>query len=556
MSLLSTDTIEQLAVQPVPGEFPSGANVRLESAFEAIEQEIAKLDALTVEDPVRWTLVREQCQTILREQSKDLLVACYLTRALCEVDLLQGLEQGMTLARGLVEHHWDGAYPPRKRMRGRAQAFEWLAERCHPLLAQYQVKPSELEILSCMEQSVQALDELLLDKMGDVAPNLAELRLTSRRMKQGLEAEQAKQAEQKPAHALNPSAQNPSIQNQAAAQNSVECAPSRSGTKQRPEKTNDSGLVSSERDLGNTYRAVQEQLRSAGLFLLEKNPLDAEPFRIHRFITWLGVNQVPPATNGRTQLRPPAKDKLDRIQALVAKQDRQALIMELEPGLTRTPFWLAGQRLVAEALDALQATEAVNVVETSVLAWLQQVPGVETLTFYDDTPFADNATRQWLQQTKQKLANQHQSGASGAVGALEVDISGLSQNWEDSYQQAQALLKGKRTREALALFQNGVAQSTSLREQSLWRLNQSRVCVDAGLLDLATPLLEQLDQQLVESGAEQWEPQVSKRVIELLLRCYQSRNDPESYQQKMETLQHRLCRHDLALAFDLITHSR
>jgi hypothetical protein len=60
MSLLSLDEISQLATNPIPGPNPAGENVRLEQAFESIEQEIAKLDSFTSEDPVRWEEIPAQ----------------------------------------------------------------------------------------------------------------------------------------------------------------------------------------------------------------------------------------------------------------------------------------------------------------------------------------------------------------------------------------------------------------------------------------------------------------------------------------------------------------
>ena len=57
------------------------------------------------------------------------------------------------------------------------------------------------------------------------------------------------------------------------------------------------------------YRLCQEQLRNASQHLATKNATDPEVFRINRFITWLGVNQLPPATQNKTQLRPISKEK-------------------------------------------------------------------------------------------------------------------------------------------------------------------------------------------------------------------------------------------------------
>ena len=97
-------------------------------------------------------------------------------------------------------------------------------------------------------------------------------------------------------------------------------------------------------------------------------------------------------------------------------------------------------------------------------------------------------------------------------------------------------------------------RSTSLREQALWRFNQARFCVEQGLLELALPLLKTLDDQLTRQGVDEWEPQVSKRVLELLLRCHQQGEASEDGRRCIGMLHARLCKLDLALAFDLTTH--
>ena len=534
MSLLSAEQIELLALQPVPGDHPAGENVRLESQFEDIEQEIAKLDALSIDHPVRWTLISENAQTILAQQSKDFLVVCYLTRALCETDLVSGLNQGLRLAYGVADTYWDHAFPPKKRVRGRAQAFEWLAEKCHPLLQEYRPRPRDLDAIKELEDTVVVLDELLLEKMHDAAPNLAEFRQTFRRMREALEAQQSAQSK------AQPDVQ-PRVDQGAAVK-----PPARPQAVQTPAPTPASS-VGNDRELMAAYRAAQDPLRLASQYLSAKNALDPEIYRINRFITWLGVSQLPPAVNNKTQIRPVAKDKLDRLLALRQEQNWQQLVLEIEPSLARAPFWLDGQRYACEALEALAANEAADAVKAGVSGFVNRLPGVDGLTFFDDTPYADSATRQWIQQISR--AESH----SGGSNSLTVDTADLSPRWLESYELAQQMVVEKRIPDALNLFQDGVAQSTSLREQSLWRLNQARLCFDAGLKQLALPLLEALDHQLVESGVEQWEPQMTKRVIELLLRCYRSLDANEQTQAKMEHLHTRLCRLDLALAFELIT---
>jgi len=305
--------------------------------------------------------------------------------------------------------------------------------------------------------------------------------------------------------------------------------------------------ISGDRDVTAVYRACQEPLRTVSQYLRSKKLTDPEAYRINRFVTWLGITQLPPAQDGKTQLKPVSKEKLDAYQTLAATQNWNELLPEVETSTARAPYWLDGHRLAHEALSALNAKEAADVVAEGVRGFIARFPQVVNYRFSDDTPFADDATRQWI---NREVNAARQTG--GTSTGISVDQESISANWQQAYEEATQLAADKKLRDAMALFQLGCAQSTSLREQSLWRFNQARFCFENGLIQLAVPLLENLDRQLTEKGVEEWEPQITTKVLELLLRCY--RDGAAAPENRVEALHARLCRHDLALAFDLSNH--
>jgi type VI secretion system protein ImpA len=58
-----------------------------------------------------WRKILELAPKIIRQESKDLEVACWYTEALVRRDGFAGLRDGFYLLEGLVEHFWDGLFP-------------------------------------------------------------------------------------------------------------------------------------------------------------------------------------------------------------------------------------------------------------------------------------------------------------------------------------------------------------------------------------------------------------------------------------------------------------
>jgi len=524
-----TDIIEkyqQLGSQPIPGDKPGGENVRLEDAFESMEREITKLDSLADDEWIRWDDVISIGEDMLANTTKDLLVGCYITRARCETDVLAGLEAGLVLMLRLVENFWDDCFPPKKRLRGRAAAFDWLSERIAPSVEALTPDVGQLDRLKALLTLISTLDSTLLELMGDSAPALNELSTQFKRHVASLEAEeQAKQGQ-----AQRPAASGPAKPATSATSASSAALPT---------------SVGNDKDLQNTYRACQESLRGACQHIRQQKISDPESYRINRFLTWLGVNQLPPDVAGKTQLRALSKEKMQAYDAMLAENKYTDLIPELENSLSRAPFWLDGQRIVTKALEQLDADDAANAVKAGVKEFVRRLPNVVNLLFVDSTPFANDDTKAWIN-------GEVMAEAGGGVNLrLPINEDSETTNWEETYRQACLLMKEKQQSQALQLFQDGCARSISKREQSLWRFYQARFCYEHQKLDFAIPLLENLDAQLVQQGVEHWEPGVSTKVIELLLRCYQTLGEKNVPKERVDMLHGRLCQYDLSLAFDL-----
>jgi type VI secretion system protein VasJ len=123
----------ELADTPASRESYAGEDVRYSVEFEALETELGKATSLHGSGPIDWQKILEDSERLLREQSKDLRVAAWLTWALQQRESFSGLLAGLGMLLRLCEQHWDDLHP--RKPRTRAAALEWLATRLEPLFA-------------------------------------------------------------------------------------------------------------------------------------------------------------------------------------------------------------------------------------------------------------------------------------------------------------------------------------------------------------------------------------------------------------------------------------
>lgn len=111
-------------LEPVSAESPAGADLRKDvspkSAYSMVRdarkaaraaERMNVFDSNNSEADEQWRRVLDVAPKIIKIQSKDLEVACWYTEALIRKAGFQGLRDGFSLIRQLIERFWDGLYP-------------------------------------------------------------------------------------------------------------------------------------------------------------------------------------------------------------------------------------------------------------------------------------------------------------------------------------------------------------------------------------------------------------------------------------------------------------
>ena len=517
-----------LGATPVPGDNPTGASIRYEPEFENIETEVNKLHSVHQEQ-VAWDVVINTGTAILGEKSKDLTVACYLCLGLFEKHGYTGLNTGLIILRDMITHFWDGMYPELRRLRARAGAVSWLAEKMGGALAKSPPGGGDREAVTSAFQLVGEIDAKLGELMQGQDYSLMDLYRPLKEFQRDLQQKETAQ-QSKPTQS-------------APAAGGASSAPADLGTV----------AVTSKEEAQKVTRGCQAAIKTLSGYLRQQKLSDPAPYRMLRFSTWIVIDRLPPNNNGETQLPATANEKQLAFESLLDAGEYAKLINESEEMLTRAPFWLDVHRYTAAALQQLgDEYGAARSAVVSVLAeFVGRLPGLLELRFQGGTPFADDATRAWIESEIKSIG-----GGNSADTPAAAHTETVNEPWTEIFQQAKQLKVKKKLKEALALFQTGRVTAPNERERFLWDLTQARFCFESGLVELALPQLDHLDRQIERFSLEEWEPGLSVSVARLILMCNDKSNEGTKSRlaglaDRVERARARLYRLDPSSALDL-----
>ena len=565
MSKLSEHPYISIGSLPVSEAQPCGENVRYESDFEQLEAELGKQESLSSET-VDWDVVSNLSAKIIKESSKDLLVGSYLCYSLLLKEDFKGLAVGLTVLNDMVSNHWDCLFPPAKRLRARATAITWLAEKAAVLVAEKSPGPADAEAVVAASNALRELDNNLVEKMGDQAPLLTELSRPLKNYKQSAEAELAKS---------QAAAEPPPVVAEAPAQEAAPVVETVEETKEAPvavepestpatpapaptiskEKAKasappavETGNLESDADTKKVLRQLQTGVRDVAAFGLSQKLSDPKAYRLARISAWMVVENAPPNNGGVTQINPPAAERLKFFESLIEKADNVALVTELEKTLARSSFWLEGHYLVVKTLRALGAEyeNAAKTVIRELNNHLSRLPELVGLSFSDGTPFASDQAQLWIEsEVMVSSAGESESGGS----------SGSAEPWDSVLAEAKKASVSGDTDAAMAMINEGLASAGSGRSQAYWRCALAELLIQIGNAPAASSILEQVSQQIDESGLVNWEPQLPARIFKLLFQSYQKqqkgkKDDPE-LAQKVEQSFSQLCWFDPVTALSV-----
>lgn len=521
---------------PIPGPAPAGVTAKLDASYQTVANEVGKLDT-PLGGEVDWKKVAAGAGELLEKRTKDLTLAAYLARALQAIDGFEGLGTGLAVYGGLLETYWENSFPELKRLRGRANATQWLVEKAEAGIHGAKVKASDLAALQAAEAAAQKLTEVVRARFADAAPAMGPLLEAIQRAR--LTAEQAQPPPPQQQPAPTSTAAEPAPQAQPIATSSATPGTSGPAPLEVPPVTAPAsveGATEYLRDVGTAIASVGAALRRADL-------ADPAAYRVLRTGLWLHLAHPPPATGGKTSIPPPPETLRASLGLMLQNQRWAALLEEAESALQQHRLWLDPHRMSAQALAALGGAHAraAEAVASDVRALLARMPALPSLTFNDGTPLADAQTRTWLQEA---VAPKPVARVAGDAGGDDLPAEPVAE--------ARKLLAGGQIAEGLAALQALVMSRPAGRARFKARLLLAQAAAGAGLQPVALATFEELDRDSLAHRLDAWEPTLAAECLKGLVAASRAlAKDPRGTGPELASQYQRLCRLDPAAAHEV-----
>lgn len=491
--MLEISSVRSLGSVPVSALQPAGMSPRDGINFEAMQNQLNRLTDLQA-PAIEWPVVTQLAATVLKDEGKDLTVGIWLTLALFHQHSLSGLADGIHVLRELVQTYWNEMSPPVSRLRGRRNQMQWLLDLLTDALDEQFIMQMPAMPFAKHEQMLEDWDALdtAWQQHDQEAPAFYALAAVFRRLlvEQLPDQKPATESQTKdPAEPVPPATR--------------ETGPATATSTSMPlVRTAPASIPGSIADAATAVENALGGLHPLITWLLQEQPTAVMLFRLNRICAWTALEQLPPAQGVTTRLPAPAGQLLATFEQIVQAGDPQAIIRFSEARLASLPYWLDLGRASHAALTQLGASQAAEALAQETAHFMGRLPGLSTLAFNDGQPFADPATRAWLD------ALQAASGTSKDTAPAQDEVNAL-------VREAESQAVAGKLADALTLIQSTLCHADGGRTSFRFRLAQCQLIhrfdMKTDMRPLVAPLIEELETHRLSF----WEPELARQALEL-----------------------------------------
>jgi type VI secretion system protein VasJ len=512
-------------VEPIPGAAPAGTDAKYDPEHEELRNLVAALDSPTG-GVIDWAKATPRAGKILKEKSKDLLIASYLAWGMWETGRFHGLAVGLEVITQICERYWETCFPPAARLRGRANALSWLLERLEKPLPEAALSAADKTAIEMLDVAAKRFASVVREKFEDAAPRVRPLLDNVQRLRMSVPEPAAPPPPKREPAPPPPAPPRPATQPAPTASS----APAAATLGAAP-----AAVLADPKEVGKFAGALGKSLVDAAKVLRDAAPADPTSYTFLRLGLALGFT-LPPAQGTETKVPPPIEQVVKDIEVSISKQAWDQVLTKSELALTAKRHWLDLHRFTALALTNLGApyAKARDAVVAGTAFWVKSYPDLLEFTFAGGMPFASAATREWIQSEVMPSA----AGASGG--------SGDSSEGADILAKARSLTAGGKTDEALAVLDTLANGARSGRARFRAKLAMAQALATGQTAPAAEGIFSALLEEIDAVGLERWEPELAAECYRSHLGCLKQLkkpNDPTVPQQTV-LVYRRLCRVD------------
>jgi type VI secretion system protein ImpA len=591
--------LPETLINPIPGENPSGQNLRYDPVYDAIrearrEEEVISAGVWSCETKkANFKKVIELSTNALSSKTKDLQIAAWLTEATLATEGLPGLTQGLNLLRGLLENFWDTLYPEieDKDLEMRLGPVEWVATRLDARIRRVPLTKNKLDWVRFEESRRVAYEA---DASGNEAKTEARRLAIEEKKCTGEEFDEAAKASgpsffEKLTKDLVTAGEAINALEKVSDEKYGRIAPSFANIRKAvsdlqevvqqywkpvqqeepPTEIAEEGLeeegrakdgqpTRASRKVGATKTVSAEpashedafqRLGQIARFLRQADPTDPTGYLILRSAQWGQLRKSGAGLDG-SPLDPPPTEFRQKLKRLAVESQWNELLEEVELAMAApwSKAWLDLQRHAVRACESLGYEAVAEAIKSELRATLADVPALKEATLADDTPAANLETRTWLSETV--LPSKERQEEITAANALNARSQQHPESGPDTLELAKRAASEGRVQESIAMMSREILHEQSGRGRFNRKMQLAGICMATRNESLAYPILTELAEEIDRRRLDEWEEGAwLAKALGLLLNCLDKLGVDESVKQQVFQ---KICRLDPMQAYSTI----
>ena len=471
--MASHEVILKDLLKPISQANPCGDNCRHSDQFICIKDEVRKLEHVNSHGGVHWTTVVKHATHYLSTQSKDSIVAAYLTVGWSHVYGFEGLSQALLFVTQLLKEFGTKLHPEGK-PNLHIRAYSWMAKHLFVYCQQQEITASKIKLLKDIKIRADKLDAVIETTFGtDVLSKFAHYIDTLLQQYDITQAHLLAKQKEKTVKVPENGTDSIDLSYEQITQHA-------------------SGFETEELSVTEQMLKFSENLRVQDLF-------DLQAYIFSRTALWQDMQYVAERlAEDNLYIPAPKHTFIKQIEVLEHAQLDNDDFANLESIAIANPYWLDVHFLVAQKSVALSGE---NKVSNLILGWLQQMlrsfPAFSQLKFEDGSSSISIKTLNALQVIPDSVKSVEEDEFSKEINKL-------------------ANLSAKAAQTRIEKIQKDLNNVSSARVRLQVNLKLVSVLPGTPISNYLALYLKQIESDFHHFHLEEWDPELAVNVLTTL----------------------------------------